>query len=141
MAEASAPAAINATLYIHGENLDPADATAVLGLEPTRTLIKGQVSTWRDGLSRRVWGHGMWARGFNAEDCADIGALLQRIAQQAEKHGAIPNATHARFDLFICGTTDSEGSMDLEFEIQPEALAALAAAGLPLKVTLGASGP
>lgn len=135
----SNPYLTSVSLNVYGDDLDPDMVTAALDVEPIRKRIKGQVETSSSG-SQRVWQHGYWVTQVDSDDISRISTDIETVAAHAEKIASIPAAAEARFDLYIGGRNDAHGLTSVEFEVSAKALAAMACAGLPLRITI-TSGP
>lgn len=130
---AMSPAKISVGLFVRGENLDPDQLTARLGMSPTIKQTKGEARTAPDGRLVHAKG-GLWARVIDADDVAEIDRLLVAVSSGSLATGRIANVTEAYFDVFIASESD-EGRADLSFDIGAAALAAIAGSGLPLRMT------
>lgn len=114
--------------------MDPEDVTAKLGMAPTWSQSKGQPRSAPDGVTILAkFGH--WERTLRADDVAKINELLKATSSDALAPGGIPNATEIYSDVFIARESEA-GLADLTFDIAATTLAGIAAAGIPLKVTL-----
>lgn len=133
-------AKISVGLYMYGQDLDPVDATKVMGCQPTRSRRAGDEKTSSSGR-RVVFKDGLWARVLHAESAAEIGELLQDISFNAANHSSVPHAEQPGFDLYVGRAADADGNARVRFDIPAETLRALADAGLPLKVTFTSSPP
>lgn len=126
-------AKVSIGLFVRGENLDPDNVTARLGAAPTIRQTKGQARVAPDGRQIEAKG-GLWARVIDADDVADVDKLLATVASGAVGLGSIADVAEAYFDLFVACESE-KGRTDLAFRIDTSTMTAVAAAGLPLRMT------
>ena len=90
-----------ATLRVFGDDLQPADITALLGAEPTTARARGDRN---DGPGPALWRTGSWRLSADDAEPADPDAQIAQILGQLTPDLAIWQSLGARYriDLF-CG--------------------------------------
>jgi len=132
-------------LYLYGDKLNPAVATEKLGVNPTSSRYKGQVvvgrKTGREFAPAKI---GVWVLDVDSKSLN----LSDHIKILASKFGSghipfleIEGVEEAEIDVFIAGDTDDECHGKVRFELNNEAIAALAHLSLPLRFTASFAKP
>ena len=128
---------ISVALYVYGDRLDPDTVTQLMGIQPTGAHRKGDAHGPAHYHARRKTGH--WGKIIDADGGKSEDALQELIAEVSPSVSrilAIPEVEAPTFDLFVARTIDADGRLDFELNLTAATLSAIAAAGLPLRVTL-----
>jgi hypothetical protein len=126
-----------ATLRITRDDLVPAEVTAALGCEPTRSWAKGDTVTSSQRPTPRTARFGMWS--LEADDTApadvDVDAQVNAILDRLTTDEMVWGRLRARYNVnLFCGWF-----MDRVNEgvcVEPETMSALGARGILLDVDL-----
>lgn len=115
-----------ATLSFQGEELEPDEITARLGLQPTRAHRKGDaISRWRnDPHSQGLWSFELRTQAPEGPEEA-LSRLLAMLPADAGLWASLTGRYRARVDLSLVVKAWSRG-----FEMPAPLIAALAARGL-----------
>jgi len=122
-----------AALRITGDDLVPADVTAALGCEPTRSWAKGDMLT--SFRTTRTAGFGMWTLQAEETEPADVDAQITAILSRLTPDEMIWTELCARYDVnLFCGWFMERGNEGVS--IEPETMSALGARGILLDIDL-----
>jgi len=114
-------------LYLQGEDLDPAQISQLLGLEPTKSQRKGDE---RFTLTNRkvIAKIGMWAL-MAQSDSNDLSVLIDELASKiGDKAVLLSTASEVQeafLDVFIATDAEPEGGGTCEFQLSAEDLISL----------------
>jgi hypothetical protein len=129
--------------YLYGDHLSPIEITGLLGIEPTRAHLKGDVvvgtTTGRPYAPRRtgLWSYVKDAEGDSVEEF--VAKILGHFDRVDRDLSALPNVTRANFDLFVIGTAGPERGLLCEFEFSPQQVLRLAQLGVFITLAIGTS--
>lgn len=131
---------VRVTLYVRGQKLDPDTVTKLLGADPTWVQRDGDVQKLPSG-NQAVSRTGLWEKtistdGGNIEDMLNL--LLSEVAPSISLIPTLANVTGAYFDVFVARSIDAAGQPDVLLSLDSKTLAALAAAGIPIQMTIAA---
>jgi hypothetical protein len=129
---------VMAGLYLRGVDLDPVVATQVLEIEPTTSQRNGE---------RRVAGvdkeyvakTGLWGLVVkqSTHDVSEVvSSLLRQLNGRGDRLKSIEHVEDAYVDVFVAIDSDAEGSGNCCMELPHLYVDALAALGLPLRITV-----
>ena len=123
------------TFRIFGDTLIPEDITKLLGLEPTRSKTKGQVTTKKKLGATRTAKTGMWR--LDATDCkpANLDYQIDEIFQNLPDELSLWTHLSSSYELdLFCGLflTESSGVVF----ITPESMKILSSRGVKLKLNV-----
>lgn len=127
------------SVYFKGDSLAPDDLTNLFGVEPTRSHLKGEKKTFRDG-GEAVRSTGLWVLKEEAESPVDLSILVGRIVALLFKNDvdvrSLPNVEEAYVDIFIAPAAEEDGGGTCEFDLSSLDLANLNKIGLPVQFTV-----
>lgn len=130
------------TLLIHGDDLDPEELSAVLGVQPKIGVRKGEsfMSGGRRGMAVTA-ATGKWIVGTGDRDPPSIDEQI------AELLGSLPSGTETwndlttRFDCYVTvGAWFADDSWTGGLALEPETLGMLAERGLAIEFDIYAPG-
>ena len=129
---------LEVALYLRGDNLDPAQASRLLGLEPTKSQRKREerlTSTNRKVVAKV----GLWA--LVAESKSDdlsvlIDELASKLGDRAALLPSVPGVQEAFLDVFIAIDADPDGGGTCEFQLSAEDLHSLKQVGVATRFTV-----
>jgi len=129
-----------ASLYLHGDNLNPDDISNILGILPSGAHRKGDKRTpSATGREYVPYRSGLWSLVLdrNHAEVMDIMAeLLTILAKVNLSLASLPGVQDAYFDVFIAGLINQSGQGKCEFELEGQQLSALARFGIPIHFTV-----
>jgi len=122
------------TLRFFGDDLDPAEVTARLGVEPTSTTIKGDIRPLTSG-SRVASKTSSWLLKAADRSPGDLDGQIEELLARLTPDLAVWRDLSARFaGSLFCGLfmeTSNDGD-----ELGPETLAMLGSRGLSLQLDI-----
>jgi hypothetical protein len=129
---------IGAYLYFRGDRVNPDDITNVLGIYPTDSQKKGDVSftsTNRPIVART----GLWR--LEAESDSNlvsdhVSQLLSGIPCSQEVLNGFEGVKKKYIDIFVGTLADDGGGGTVKFDLTKENMEVLAKTGMPLFVTI-----
>lgn len=121
-------------LYLRGNELDPAVVTSTLGIEASKTRVKGE--KWHTSTNKEVTAKtGLWFLDVKTESPL----LRDRLAWLKQKLGSrsgnllnIPGVQEAEISVFIALATNDRGGGDYEFNLTAEDLTNISKLGVPV---------
>jgi hypothetical protein len=123
-----------AALGIYGEDLDPAEVTALLGVQPTRAHKKGE----RKSPRAPDWDQGAWILEFRQFDPVDPDAMFDQLLADLPRDPKIWQDLSARFQLRIdFGVHTDDGCA---FVLAPGTVGRIAALGAEFQIHVHAYG-
>src|SRR5437868_7902828 len=94
---------IDVSLYIHGESLDPAQVTLMLGTEGSKARSKGE--KWLTSMGDEVTAKtGLWQLSASRELMSvrdQLSSLRQKLSSATCPPSRIPGVQYADIDVFI----------------------------------------
>lgn len=122
-----------ASLRIAGEDLVPADVSALLGCDPTRGWAKGD--TLGSRRATRTARFGMWTLEAHETESADLDAQFTAILSRLTTDGSVWVELRGKYDVdLFCGWFMERGNEGMS--IEPETMAALGTRGISLDIDL-----
>lgn len=126
------------TLYLVGTDLDPAHVSTVLGIEPSKSQIRGErkiTSTKREFTTQT----GLWALVVRRES-TDLSALLDELVSRLPalrpELTDITGVDDAYVDVFGAVDADSDGGGTCEFELSARCINTLRDLTVPARFTI-----
>lgn len=122
------------SLRVAGDNLVPAEVTALLGVEPSLSYRKGEVLSSRSGkeILRKT---GMWS--LRAEVCKpeEVDAQVAELLSKLPGEPAVWSNLSARFDIdLFCGLFMNESNEGLS--LSADTLRALSERGIEISLDI-----
>lgn len=132
----------HASIYLKGDNLEPAKLTSLLGITPSFSHSKGK--RWHTSAGSEVVERtGLWAVTIKSETQIELTEALETLSRQLSANNHIitemPGIEEAYLDVFIAAHTDANGECDCEFSLNEKSLSAIGKLGLPMKFTVTVS--
>jgi len=130
---------IEVSLCVRGDELDPDEVTAALGVTPSSSQRKGQRVVDPATLRRVTDRTGEWrlrADSGSGLVSDHVSALLSRISVDASGIEGLARVEAALIDIVVTVPADERGGGHCEFDFSADLLAALARTGLPIQVTV-----
>ncbi len=125
--------AVSVTLRFFGDNLDPEEITAKLGIQPTKCCRKGDIY-WQ-GRYRQTQTTGKWILRKSRRADRDLSTEVDSLMKQLTQDYAVWYELTSRFDASIlCGLWLAKWNGATELEVQT--LQALSARRLRLELDL-----
>ncbi len=125
---------LSVSLYVLGEELDPEEATAILGTDPSVARKKGHTWITSTGdtitVKRGVWRLSLDCDSGQVSD--HLADLLATVSIDRDTVAKIPGVQKAYFDIFITTGDDQPGDNLCRFGLPADLVAALGKAGLPI---------
>lgn len=125
-------------LWLHGDELDPADVTKRIGIAASKQCKKGDRHVTSTG-SEIIRKRGMWSldSSNNSDPIANqISEILGLFKENQNLFQLFPRLQTAELSIFCAVDHDSEGEGMVELSIENEVLVAAAALGLEISVSL-----
>jgi hypothetical protein len=123
-----------ASLYVKGENFDPAKMADIMNILPDISSRKGEVRTTTSGSRIESQG-GLYV--IRSGECSDISlteALVKRIWVTQVKILSIADVTEAYIDLtIVAGNNDKT---DLNFQFSKDFLSMMSDIQIPVRVSI-----
>src|SRR5437762_1177368 len=126
---------MEATIYLRGHSLDPAHASRLIGIKPTRSQVTGG---FKPGSKKYIAKIGMWALQAKSESgpVSDlVEELIQRIDNRPIRLDQIEGVEDAHLDIFVA-MDDTRESETLEFAVTKTQINKLSQLGLSVSVTI-----
>ena len=129
---------LEVTIYLRGDDLDPAQASQLLKLEPSKSQRKSEerlTSTNRKVIAKT----GLWALAAKSksEDLSVlIDELTSKIGSRAPTLFEIPGVQEMFLDIFVAIDADPEDGATCEFQLSVECLHSLKSLGLETRFTV-----
>lgn len=122
-----------ASLTIAGDDLDPAEVTALLGCTPTEAFRKGDA--WSARHPNRHWAHGIWILASALDRDVELETQIAHLLSQVSNDAVAWQQISARFfSRIFCGIFMDQWNEG--FGLTPTTLARLSTCGLHLDVDL-----
>jgi hypothetical protein len=129
---------IDVSLFLHGDSLDPAQVTLMLGTVGSKTRSKGE--NWRTSMGDEVTAKtGFWelsASGQSMSVRGQLSWLRQKLRSATCPPLSIPGIQHADIDVFIALCSNDHGGGDHQFQLTAEDLAWISSLGTTISFTL-----
>lgn len=131
-----------ASLYLKGDDLDPAEITKVLRLMPTVSQTRGEVHRTLSGREF-VTQTGLWGLVIDRDPAEVTDVVMELLANLSGQStlGDLPNVQEAYFDIFVAGSLDEGSEGTCEMELTAAQMMALAQYGLPVRFTVSLGRP
>ncbi len=124
-----------ATLRFSGDDLNPEEITKLLGCEPTRRQIKGELIESRHGLAPRIARYGAWRLEATATEPADVDAQVAELMGKVSADMSVWHDLTERFHAnLFCGWFMKVGNEGID--LSPATMAALGSRRLPLALDI-----
>lgn len=124
-----------ASIRIGGETLQPEEIGAVLGLQATRTHLKGQQRSKRRPLRKAVWHDSMWLLSSPLGKERDLAEHLRWLLDALEPRLDVIKSLSEKYQIgLLCGFSSGNGQGG--FTLDSSVLARIARLGVPLMVDL-----
>ena len=131
---------LEVALYLRGDDLDPAQVSQLLGLEPTKSQRKGEerLTSTNRKITAKV---GLWALVAESKS-NDLSVLIDELTSKIGDRAAaplpsIPGVQEAFLDVFIAIDADREdGGGTCEFQLSTEDLHSLKRVGVATRFTV-----
>lgn len=127
------------SLYLLGDDLDPAKISKELGVIPTEARRKGErrksPTTGREYINKT----GLWSFVIDrdhAEVAKVMNSLLIALEPYKKSIGTLSGIQDAYFDVFVAALADGDDKGSCEFSIESAQLAMLARFGVPIRFTV-----
>lgn len=134
---------IEVTVYLRGMSLNPAHVSSELGLEPSKSQLKGEkklTSTNKEFVTNI----GLWALSVEA-DSSDLSALIGELVLKVKNRGvpfaSVAGVEEAYLDVFIALDADDDGGGTGAFQLSEESVSALHGLGLPVRFSVAVVSP
>jgi hypothetical protein len=129
-------------VYLRGDDLDPMHISEVIGVNPTRSQYKGQknITSTNKEFSSKI---GMWSlvSGSRSSKVSDhVNELIAQLGECGNMLSSISGVDEAYVDIFIASETDGVSDVSCDFELNKEALSALAVLSLPVRFSVNMVG-
>jgi hypothetical protein len=132
---------ISVRLYIQGDDLDPAEITELLRVQPSRAHRRGEPRTLPGGrlvheqIGVWVWKTGVDAPDAHLEDC--LGHFLSTFSPVRAHLGSLPNSQACWVDIHVVEERSSAlAGSEVAVVFTPEQTEALGALRLPIEITV-----
>ena len=129
---------IDATIYVWGEALDPANVTALLGIEPSVSRRKGTkrlAPTGREIVAKTsVWTLSPQTKSENLSD--HVQELASMVDERLSQLSGVPGFEGAYVDIFVAVGTNEAGDGRYVFNLTQQDIAALQRLGLRVEFTI-----
>lgn len=129
---------IDVSLILHGESLDPAKVTLMLGTQGSTTRSKGE--KWRTSTNHEVIAKtGLWALDASRELMSvrdQLSWLKQKLSSAICPPSRIPGVQYANLSVFIALGSNDHGGGDHEFQLTLEDLAWISSLGATISFAL-----
>ena len=128
----------NVTIYLRGDDLDPAHVSTVLGIAPSKSQSKGQkkVTPTNHAVVANI---GLWALVTETKS-SDLPVLIQELASKIGDREpvltGIAGAEEVYVDVFVVTHVADDGGGTCEFQLNPENVRALDRFGMPVHFTV-----
>ncbi len=124
-----------ASVRIGGETLQPEEIGAALGLQATRTHLKGQQRSQRAPIRKAVWNDSMWLLSSPLGKDRDLAEHLPWLLDALEPKFDVFKSLSEKYQIvFICGFCSAHGQGG--FVLDNVTLTRLAKLGVPVLVDL-----
>ena len=129
---------MSASLYLFGQDLEPADVTEITKVEPSRTQRRadktiGQASGKTGEKKLGLWSVGRKMDGSSVSHVVD--AAFAEFETIKESVLDIPGVTAGKLDVFAVAETP-DGRSDCNFRFTPEQVAKLAKLNVGIEITI-----
>jgi hypothetical protein len=129
---------VDVSLFLHGDSLNPAQVTLMLGTEGSKTRSKGE--KWRTSTDHEVTAQtGLWSLSASRESMSvrdQLSWLRQKLSSATCTPSRIPGVQYADIDVFIALGSNDQGGGDHEFQLTLEDLAWISSLGTTISFTL-----
>lgn len=129
---------IDVSLILHGDTLDPAKVTLMLGTQGSKTRSKGE--KWRTSTNHEVTAKtGLWALDASRESMSvrdQLSWLRQKLNSATCQPSRIPGVEYADISVFIALGSNDHGGGDHEFQLTLEDLAWISSLGVTISFAL-----
>jgi Domain of unknown function (DUF4279) len=128
---------IDVSIYIWGDDLDPADVSARLGITPSLARRKGDKRT--TVKHREITAQtGIWCLDtLQSKDLsAQIRELEQKLGENVRQVNAVAGVEGAYVDIYVAVTADNGGGGEYKFRLSQKDLDTLSKIGIPVEFTL-----
>ena len=130
-------------IYIKGKSLEPAEITALLGVEPSKVQRFGEQKL-TSSMKRVSALTGLWAYSIESE-AHTVAELVEKLAEQFRNCtgmlSTLPNVEEKYLDLFIAHDAEIDGGGEYAFELASNDMSLLAQFGLPVRFTVASVPP
>jgi hypothetical protein len=129
---------IGVTLYLYGNDLDPAFVSKKVGINPTGTRYKGEKILIKPN-HEYIQKVGVWKLTANSDSSIlseHIDQLISQIGTSGIAIDDIEGVEEAHVDVFIATYAEEYGGGSCEFELNKENVASIAKLGLPIRFTI-----
>lgn len=125
------------SFYLNGDALDPAELTALLCVEATKSHKKGM--KWTTSTQKEVVQKtGLWALVLKGGDREDLSTLVSRmavaLARRRSSLDRLPRVQDAYLDVLILTDADEDGG-GCDFTLSLHTVEEMKAIGLPVNIT------
>jgi hypothetical protein len=129
---------IDVSLFLHGESLDPAQVTLMLGTEGSKMRSKGE--KWRTSTDHEVTAKiGQWSLEASRESMSvhdQLSWLRHKLSSATCPLSCIPGVQYADISVFIALSSNNHGGCDHEFQLSLEDLAWIKSLGATVSFAL-----
>lgn len=132
---------ISIRLYVQGDDLDPAEVTRLLAVQPARSHRRGDSRSLPDGriVTEKI-GLWVWKAGVDTPDAqlSDVVKILENTFTESRSQlTTLPDAESTWIDVHIVEESGVDGADGgVTFCLMPEHAAALGVLGLPTEITV-----
>lgn len=129
---------ITVSLFLRGDDLDPASISKKIGITPTSSQYKGEKRV-TSTLHEYVAKIGVWellADSSSTEISEHIIQLMSRLRNCDIKFDEIEGVQEAYVYVFIAGYTNEDGDGTCEFELSKKDIDSLGELGLSVRFTI-----